>query len=246
MLRTGRCPFQALAASLLPLDPGIDEFDRIALLRQRAGQLRTGEVPLSDVATRVLEKQSGTDRVLLVVDQAEGLFTLTEDPAQHRRFMELLLDATRKAPLTVILTLRGDFYGRALENRDLADHLDRGVVNLGPMTRDELARAICEPAAKVGLGLEDGLIERILTDVGDEPGKLPLMEFLLEGLWQRRTRGCLTHRAYDDLGGVPGAIAKRADAEFRRLTAEQQAAARRFLVLLVNPGRGSRGHSRRC
>src|SRR5512144_1598678 len=238
VLRPGRDPFQALAASLLPPDPGIDEFDRIALLRQRAEQLRTGEVPIPDVATRVLEKQPGTDRVLLVIDQAEELFTLTEDPAQRRRFMELLLNATRKAPLTVVLTLRGDFYGRALEDRDLADHLDRGVVNLGPMTRDELARAIREPAAKVDLGFEDGLVERILTDVGDEPGKLPLMEFLLDGLWQRRTRGCLTHRAYDDLGGVPGAIAKRADTEFQRLTAEQQAAARRFLVLLVTPGEG--------
>src|SRR5262249_44031981 len=152
------------------------------------------------------------------------------------RFIDLVLDACSVAPLTVVLTLRGDFYGRALEYRPLADRLDHGVVNLGPMTSDELARAIREPAAKVGLEFEDGLVERILDDVGSEPGNLPLLEFLLEGLWQRRAQGRLTHGDYEALGGVAGAIVTRADAEFHRLDPDQQLAARRFLVRLVAPG----------
>jgi len=238
LLRPGRDPLQALAAALLPPDPDLSEYRRIAELRDHAELLASGKVPLSDVVERILEKQPGTSRVLLVVDQAEELFTLTETVEHRRRFVELLLDATRRVPLTVALTLRGDFYGRALEDRVLADRLDHAVVNLGPMTRNELARAIREPAEKVRLGFEDGLVERILTDVGNAPGNLPLIEFLLEGLWQQRAGGCLTHRAYDALGGISGAIARRADNEFGRLTAEQQAAARRFLVRLVTPGEG--------
>ena len=237
VLRPGRDPIQALAAALLPPDPEMDEFDRIALLRRRAGQLASGDVRLPEVIARMIERQPGTDRVLLVVDQAEELFTLAEE-ATRGRFVDLLLNATQLAPLTVILTLRGDFYGRALEHRMLADRLDRGVVNLGPMTRDELARAVREPAEQVGLEFDDGLVQRILADVGSEPGNLPLLEFLLEGLWQKRARGRLAHHDYDALGGVAGAIATRADAEYRRLTAEQQLAARRFLVRLVAPGEG--------
>ena len=60
------------------------------------------------------------------------------------------------------------------------------------MNEEELARAFA-PARKVGLEFEDGLVERILGDVGGEPGNLPLLEFLLEGLWQRRAHGRLAH-----------------------------------------------------
>jgi hypothetical protein len=237
VLRPGREPIQALAAALLPPEPDLDEFDRMAVCRRRARQLASGDVPLPAVVERILERQPGTERVLLVVDQAEELFTLA-DTGARTRFIDLVLEACTSAPLSVVLTLRGDFYGRALECRPLADRLDQGVVNLGPMTSDELGRAIREPAEKVGLEFEDGLVERILADVGSEPGKLPLLEFLLEGLWQRRAQGRLAHSDYDTLGGVAGAIVTRADAEYRRLDPEQRQAARRFLVRLVAPGEG--------
>ena len=68
----------------------------------------------------MLERQPGTERVLLVIDQAEELFT-SVDTEQRQRFIDLILEACAAAPLTVVLTLRGDFYGRALEYRPLAD-----------------------------------------------------------------------------------------------------------------------------
>ena len=135
--------------------------------------------------------------------------------------------------MTVVLTLRGDFYGRALEDRAFADRLQNAVVNLGPMRREELKRAVTEPAAKVGLGFEDGLVDHILDEVGSEPGNLPLLEFLLTELWARRERGSLTHGAYAAIGGVKGAIATRAEAELERLTPEQREALRRVMIRLV-------------
>src|SRR4051795_3804141 len=75
LLRPGRDPLQALAAALLPPDPDLSEYRRIAELRDHAELLASGKVPLSDVVERILEKQPGTSRVLLVVDQAEELFT---------------------------------------------------------------------------------------------------------------------------------------------------------------------------
>jgi DNA polymerase III delta subunit len=62
-------------------------------------------------------------------------------------------------------------------------------VNLGPMTSAELAEVVGAPAARVGLRLEPGLTERILADVGDEPGNLPLLELVLQRLWEARRDG---------------------------------------------------------
>ena len=153
------------------------------------------------------------------------------------------MQGTADGPLRVVLTLRGDFYGRALEDRTLADRLQGAVVNVAPLLRAELERTIREPAAKVGLGFDDGLVPRILDDVAEEPGSLPLLEFLLEELWKQRDRdGQLTHSAYDALGGVKGAIAARAQAELDRilkdLGTDKEAVARAALVRLVTPGEG--------
>ena len=135
---------------------------------------------------------------------------MTEERAAFLRVLLAGLDAA--APLTLALTLRGDFYGRALEDRALADRLQDAVVNIGPMRREELARAIVEPAPLVGHAFEDGLVDDILDDVGAEPGGLPLLEFLLKELWDRRERGgLLSFAAYQATGGVKRAIAARAD-----------------------------------
>jgi hypothetical protein len=42
------------------------------------------------------------------------------------------------------------------------------------MTREELECAIRKPAEKIQLEFEPGLVRRILNDVGDELGNLPL------------------------------------------------------------------------
>ena len=97
---------------------------------------------LRDVVARALEKQPGTDRLLLVADQWEELYTLTPGRASPPPVPDALLDATAQAPLSVVLTLRGDFFGHALSDRALADRLQDAVVNLGPMTREELERAV--------------------------------------------------------------------------------------------------------
>jgi hypothetical protein len=123
----------------------------------------------------------------------------------RQAFIGQLLNAAATDAVRVVLTTRSDFMGRVLENRELSDRLQDGLVTIGPMTRDELAETIVEPAAKTGLSFEAGLPETILEEVGDEPGGLPLLEFLLEGLWAERRGSLLTHDAYVRLGRVSGA-----------------------------------------
>ena len=234
-------PLASLAAALLPsLEPDLSEVDRLAEVNKLAAHLADGSVALRDVTARVLQKQPGTDRLLLFVDQWEELYTLCAGrgrPAAPSSAQ--LLEAAAAGPVRVVLTMRGDFFGRALADRALSDQLQDAVVTIGPMTRDELAETIVKPAEAVGLAFEAGLAETILDDVGEEPGSLPLLEFLLEALWKERRGALLHYDAYHRLGRVPGAIAHRADEVFERgLSEAERQAAQRLLIRMVRPGEG--------
>lgn len=239
-------PLTSLAAALLPaLEPDLSEVDRLAEVKKLAGHLANGTIGLRDVAGRVLAKQPGTDRLLLFVDQWEELYTQCADDAVRQAFVGQLLESASDQ-VFIVLTIRGDFMGRALDNRDLADRLQDAVVPIGPMTRHELKNSVVRPAEKTGLTWEPGLAEAILDDVGDEPGGLPLLEFLLEGLWAERRGNLLTHEAYQRLGRVSGAIAYRADAVFERLNDAERQAAQRLLMRMVRPGEGVEDTRRRA
>ncbi|MFB3094422.1 MAG: toll/interleukin-1 receptor domain-containing protein, partial [Candidatus Acidiferrales bacterium] len=241
----GDRPLHALAAALIPLlEPEMTETDRLAEVGKLAGHLAEGHVALRDVVDRILAKQPGTDRLLLVADQWEELYTLTADEQARRRFMDALLETTEKGRLSVVLTLRGDFFGHALSYRRLSDRLQDTVVNLGPMTRQELERAVERPAQEVGLAFEPGLTKRVVEDVGEEPGNLPLLEFALRSLWEERRAGKLLHEAYEAMGKVQGAMAKEADNVFEKLEPSEQEVAQRVFLQLVQPGEAA-GDTRR-
>jgi hypothetical protein len=246
-LLPGDRPLQALAAALLPLlEPEMTEVDRLAEVNKLAVYLGEGRLALRDVVARVLAKQPGTDRLLLVTDQWEELYTLTREEEIRRRFLDEILQATQTSPLSVVLTLRGDFFGQVLSYRPLADRLQDNVVHLGPMNREELTQAVEQPAIQVGLAFEPGLMERLLDDVGQEPGNLPLLEFALTTLWERRRGGQLLHQVYDDMGRVQGAVAQQAEAAFQKLAPLEQQAATRVFLELVQTGECTEDTRRRA
>jgi formylglycine-generating enzyme required for sulfatase activity len=243
----GDRPLHALAAALVPLlEPDMTETRRLKEIADLVRFLDAGDVKLRDIVERVLQKQAGTTRLLLVVDQWEELYTLARDEPARRLFIDELLDASGAAACSVVLTLRGDFVGQALAYRPLADRLQDAQVNLGPMTRPELEQAITAPADKVGLSFEHGLIERILDDVGEEPGNLPLLEFVLKRLWEDRRGGQLLHAVYEAMGGLEGAIATKAEEVFATLAPAEQHAVRRVFLHLVRPGQGAADTRRRA
>ncbi len=190
-------PIHALAAVLLPLiETDMSEIIRLRETNQLAEDLLSRKTALRDIVDLVLKKQPGTDRLLLIADQWEELFTLCKDEAARRCFIDNILEATKKVKLSVVLTLRGDFFGRAITDyRPLSDRVQGAQVNLGPMRREELRLAIEEPAWQVGLTFEAGLVDLIMEQAGDEPGKLPLLEFVLRRLWEDRRGSELHHKA---------------------------------------------------
>jgi hypothetical protein len=139
----------------------------------------------------------------------------------------------------LLLTLRADFMGHALAYRPFADALQDAALMMGPMSRDELRRAIEEPAQVQGAAFEAGLVERLLDDVGEEPGNLPLLEFALKLLWEKQRDGWLTHTGYEEIGRVEGALARYADQVLGELDEQEQERARHIFVQLVHPGEGT-------
>ena len=196
--------------------------------------LRPGERPV-----RMLDRATGgarsSERLLVAVDQFEEVFSLCRDPGERTEFVEALAALTndRARPSVVVVAVRADFYGHCAAYPELGSLLGANNVLVGPMRQEELRRAIEQPARSAGLRVEPELVQRLLADVEDEPGALPLLSSALLELWQERDDRTLTLEAYEQTGGVRGAIWRLAEGAYRRLDAHQQAAARGILMRLA-------------
>ncbi|GEA25616.1 protein TolB [Microcystis aeruginosa NIES-4325] len=238
--RPGSDPFHALALALVPLyTTNLNETDRLAQARQLANYLRDGDIPLADVFAQIKHNYP-SERVLLIADQFEELYTLCPDETIRRNFLDKLTTFPfERVGVVLVLTMRADFLGNALSYRPFADVLQNTDLKLGPMNREELTEVIEKPAQKLGVTFEAGLVERILDDVESEPGNLPLLEFALTELWQRRQGKELTHLAYTEIGQVQGALARHANEEYDKLSEAQREQMRRIFIQLVRPGEGT-------
>ncbi|MFD0446443.1 helix-turn-helix domain-containing protein [Streptomyces indonesiensis] len=232
LLRAGLIP--ALRAGTREV-PGVGQELRPAVIRV----LTPGDRPLRTHAEALVPK-AGEGETWLVVDQFEELFTLCHDPAERAGFVARLLAARDPGSrLRVVIGVRADFFDRCAEHRELTYALRDATLLVGPMSRAELRAAIVKPAAADGLIVERALTARIVEEVVDEPGGLPLMSHALLETWHRRRRRALTVEMYEAVGGLHGAIAKTAERVYEELSASQAETARRILLRLITPGEGA-------
>ncbi|MCG8422838.1 MAG: CHAT domain-containing protein [Proteobacteria bacterium] len=221
---------------------GLAELDRSSNTGWEVAITRIGRAPMAALDRALAGRRNPSSRFLLVLDQFEELFTAVEDPAQRQALVRRLWSLCREqTSIHCIITIRVDFLGACgdIVVDDSGIRLDQVaydeahrvfVAQMGP---DQLRAAIEEPAQLVGLELEPGLANAMLDDIGAEPGALPLLQYTLDLLWQRRTGRMLTADAYRELGGVTGALQKRADGLIESFDSEQKKQARRLLVRLV-------------
>ncbi|WP_431042094.1 hypothetical protein ACQUSR_09375 [Streptomyces sp. P1-3] len=201
--------------------------------------LTPGEHPARTHRDALVPK-AGDGDTWLVVDQFEEVFTLCQDPAERTEFIDALLAARDPgSKLRVVVAVRADFFGRCAEHRALTAALRDATLLVGPMGRAELREAIVKPAAAAGLIVERTLTARIVAEVADEPGGLPLMSHALLETWRRRRGRTLTEEAYEAVGGVHGAIAATAERVHGELSPRQADLARRLLLRLITPGEGA-------
>ena len=242
--RPGNDPFHSLAMALVPLyAPELNATERMAQARTLARYLQDGDVPLTDVLAQIRHNYPN-ERVLLIGDQFEELYTLCRDRPIRQRFLDRLLtcffpNSTDLSATVLVVTMRADFLGNALSYASFGDVVRDDNILLRAMNHEELADAIVKPAEKFGVTFEAGLVERILAAVEDEPGNLPLLEFALTELWRQRSGKKLTHRAYEAIGEVHGALARHADESYGKLSDEGRERVRRVFIQLVRPGEGT-------
>jgi WD40 repeat protein/DNA-binding SARP family transcriptional activator len=190
----------------------------------------------------------GDGCLLLVVDQFEELFTLCHDAVERDAFVANLSTALSEemaGPVVVVVALRADFYAHCSQFAVLREMLAQHQVYIGPMSSNELRRAIEEPAGIGGWTFQPGLVDLILDDVGDEPGALPLLSHALLETWRQRRGRTLTFASYVESGGVRGAIARTAETTYERLTRSEQAIARGIFLRLTELGEDTQDTRRR-
>ena len=227
----GSHPFEELESALqhVAVDPPSDLLET----------LEGSDDGLAQVVGRILP-DDGTELVL-VVDQLEEVFTMVEDEQLRNRFLRSLVAATQgpDARLRVIVTLRADFFDRPLAVPELAELMRTRTATVVPLTPEELERAIDGPAAQVGVVPELALVAEMVADVSERPGALPLLQYALTELFEARRAHAMTLEAYREIGGVSGALARRAEELFDGLDREERRATKQVFLRLVTVDEGA-------
>lgn len=208
-------------------------------------ELRSSVDSLHNVAEMIMSHPD--DRIVLFIDQFEEVFTLVNDEQLRAEFLATLHHAVTVSGgrIRVIVSLRADFYDRPLLYPDFGALVQRFTEVVLPLSAQELERAIIGPAERADLEIEPGLVSAVVSDLNQQPGALPLLQYALMELYERRDDKTMTVDAYNEIGGVLGALAKRAEEIYQLRSPEQQAVARQLFLRLVVIGEGTNAEATR-
>jgi WD40 repeat protein/serine/threonine protein kinase len=260
VLRAGLVP--ALRRGALPgsdswfvvdMHPGAHPFEEL-----EAALLRVATQPVPGLVERLERDDDGLARtaqeilredgeLLVIVDQLEELFTLVADEYVRARFVQTLRGAVTDpgSRVRVLVALRADFYDRPLSDPRLAELVKGRTVAVTPLTGQELERAVSGPAGRVGARVDPALVAQIVSELAAQPAALPLLQYALTELFERRSGSTLGIEAYAAIGGVSGALAQRAENLFDRLDGVGKEAARQVFLRLVTLGEEGLDSTRR-
>jgi len=238
-------------AEMVPGIDALDELETVLLsiavsppsdLRER---LEASETGLFELLNEILPDDDS--ELFLLIDQFEEIFTQTEDNRVRTHFMNSLQYAVThpQSRLWSIITIRADFYDKPLLYPKFGELVrERGEIVL-PLSRNELESAIVQPAKNMGIEMEQELVSQIIQDVQEEPGALPLLQYALTELFDRRSGLLMTLQTYLDSGGVLGSLARRAEELYLEMDDRHQEAVRQLFLRLVTLGEGTEDTRRR-
>ncbi|MEV5508145.1 nSTAND1 domain-containing NTPase [Streptomyces orinoci] len=233
-----------LAAALLPLlDVLGDPVEQVHRLAQRLG-----DGPAAAAAVKEALNRSGTRQLLLTIDQFEVLFRCSPDAADA--LVERVTGMTEwrtvdGGPLVrLVFTLRLDFLTAMSRFPALERACETSAFFVNMPSTEQLREVVLSPLGSFhgAVRFEERLAERLLSDAGRSPGALPLVEFALTLLWERRRQGVLTHASYEEIGHVAGALSTHAERAVKERLGDLSDDVRRLFVQLVRPGDGANGH----
>jgi len=231
-------PFRNLANIFIPtLYP--DKLIQAQKKEELTNKLLNGEIKLDSLTELYLENQE-IEKLYIMIDQFEELFTLTKDRRTQKVFFNQLLNLLESnLNITIIIALRIDFlsFTSYCEPFNQAMNQNPKII-LGLMNQKNLKRAIELPAKKLGVTFETGLTKRLLEEISKEAGRLPLLEFVLDQFWQKMSNKIIAHKSLDDMGSISHAISYHADKIYQKHSQHQESI-RRIFLKLVHVGSGT-------
>jgi len=231
-MKPGASPFAALETALMTVavhpPPSLQE------------PLQIDEHGLTRVLKRILPdpQQAESSQVFLLIDQFEELFTQVEDKHIRQLFLDNLLTAVADpvSQLRIVITLRADFYDKPMQVPVLGELLREHTELVLPMTPTEMEEAISKPATQVGVNIEPQLAATMMADVQEQQGALPLLQYTLTELFDHRQENTLTLTTYEDIGGMTGALSRRAEEIYSVQDDNGKAATRQLFMRLITVG----------
>ncbi|MFC8663909.1 XRE family transcriptional regulator [Streptomyces sp. NPDC057199] len=251
LLRAGLVPRLRTAATTVVLTPGPRPLEECAVRLGALAALAPGtlyrelrEDPenLGRVMRQIAARADAVDgHVVLVVDQFEETFTTCQDNHERQSFIEALVTAASAGSgrCRVVLGVRADFYAHCTHNPLLVEAMRDTQVPVGPMTLDELRRAVVRPAQQAGCTVEGALLASLTAHAHGRAGMLPLLSHALLQTWRRRRGNALTLEAFEAVGGLEGSLARTAEEFYGQLEPAQRKPARQVFVRLTALGDGT-------
>ena len=211
---------------LTPIKPGFEPLIELRRTFRKFFTGKTKEKQLKDLIENqdntlavIIEHLPASEQFLLIIDQFEEVFTICADREERQRFIQLLTQVVDAGDsrLAVAITLRADFLEPCLDYPSLTKLIQTQAVCMPSLTGLDLQDAIKEPAKLQGYSVQDKLFLKILGDVSKEAGFLPLLEFTLTELWQKRDREKhqLTLEQYEKLGELNGTLNSHAEKVYK-------------------------------
>ncbi|WP_328858640.1 hypothetical protein OG579_07580 [Williamsia herbipolensis] len=199
-----------------------------------------GADPVGSLETAIAELPPGDGPVLLAVDQAEEVWTLSDDVARRSRFEAGLVElSTQCEVLVVVATMRADFYGVLASLPRFTRPLQNAHILVPALAERQVREVILEPARVAGLQVADDLVDLLLSDVrpgaaGIGAGSLPLLSHALLSTWTQSDKRTLTVGDYLATGRISGAVEQTAERVYAELDYAEKGVARRQLLAMAH------------
>jgi DNA-binding SARP family transcriptional activator/WD40 repeat protein len=236
LVRAGLVPrLRSSGHTVVTMVPGDDP---VAAFREALTEVSTRRRRTADLTAMVAHVVDACGPLVTIVDQMEELWTRSDHDCRSE-FVDVVARLVDGGPyVRFVATTRADVFDRPLQDPRLGEQVGAGAFVLAPMSPAQLGDAITLPAARAGVTVDEAVVADLVTEAAAQPGSLPLLQFTLAELYDRRVDGRIGVGALTAVGGMAGSIGRRAEVVYASLDDQYREDTRTLFSRLVTPGEG--------
>ncbi|MFG3342425.1 trypsin-like peptidase domain-containing protein [Glycomyces sp. NPDC048151] len=231
-------PVRALALALAEAyEPDADTEKRYQAVNRYADAMLRGQT--AEIITDLLHRRKRR-QLVVIVDQFEQVLAGSKEQIASFGAVLAALVATDGRPC-LLLGIRHDFLPIAGKYQHFDELIARAYqIPVPELDTTGLREAIERPLQRLQtVRFEPQLVDHLISEVENQPGRLPLLQFALNRLWERQHDGLVTYSSYREHGDLRSMLTDYADRIWEGLTESEKPLARRLLSQLVHPMPGN-------